>query len=121
MVKREHAFMGNILRADRNGKHNYKSIITLFILILLIAASFSAEIFVIANGLHGCLPDNYPVSKYMCKMLLLDAIIEKINKSIIIMFILSIVSFTAAIVPVKNCFFVANPGIPVINRIRMNN
>ena len=108
--------MHSILRTDRNRIR----IIALFILIILIAASFTSEALIMAKVRHDCAGNGY-LSEYIKKAKTLDLLIVELLASASIVLILLVCLFAGAAAPVKNIILVVKSTTLIGKMVRMNN
>ena len=113
--------MHRIRKAETNTGRNMPRIAALFFLIFLIICSYSAEVLIIANIHHECEGAGCPVCEKLQKVRALDALIDEIVASVIIILILSTVLLAAAEMPVKKIMIVNKSTTLVGKMVRMNN
>lgn len=113
--------MYSMWKTDVKAGQNKFKIAALFFLIFLIICSYSAEVLIIANMHHECAGAGCPVCEKLQKVRALDALIDEIMASAIVVFILSAILFTAAATPVKKILIVGKSATLVGKMVRMNN
>jgi len=110
-----------LLAGNRSGERGRLKIITLFILIFLIAASFSAEVLIIATINHECVGEDCPICEHVRKAKALDALIDELIASAVIVLILTACLFAVADAPFRNITLGIRSATLVGIKIRMNN
>ena len=113
--------MYSMRKANVNAGQNMPKIAALFFLIFLIICSYSAEVLIIANIHHECEGAGCPVCEKLQKARALDALIDEMMASAVIILILSAILFTVAEAPVKKIFIFHKPATLVGKMVRMNN
>jgi len=113
--------MYNMFLAKRYDSQRNVKIIALFILIFLIASSFSAEVFIVATANHDCAGDGCPICEHVHRMKALDVLIDQMIASAFVVLLLAVSLFVIAATPLKNIILSVKTTTLVGIMVRMNN